>query len=265
MCTKRSRFGKPPCARRFTAGCVYAVQMFRKRHLQRLFSVFQKRRKAEQIMKDELKRRYSVGEEIGNAVTHGIGAGLSVAALVILIVRAARSAPAALKASYIVGFSIFGASLVILYLFSTLYHALPLRAKKLFGIFDHCSIYVLIAGTYTAYCLTVLHGAAGWTIFGIIWGMAAAGIVLYSVFGSRIRALSVITYIPMGWLIIFAIRPLKEQLPLLSFRFLFLGGIAYTVGFVFYAMKKIKWSHGIWHLFVIAGSIMHFFSLYFSL
>ena len=265
MCTKRSRFGKPPCVRRFTAGCVYAVQMFRKRHLQRLFSVFQKRRTAEQIMKDELKRRYSVGEEIGNAVTHGIGAGLSVAALVILIVRAARSAPAALKASYIVGFSIFGASLVILYLFSTLYHALPLRAKKLFGIFDHCSIYVLIAGTYTAYCLTVLHGAAGWTIFGIIWGMAAAGIVLYSVFGSRIRALSVITYIPMGWLIIFAIRPLKEQLPLLSFRFLFLGGIAYTVGFVFYAMKKIKWSHGIWHLFVIAGSIMHFFSLYFSL
>lgn len=216
-------------------------------------------------MQDDIKRRYSIGEEIGNAVTHGIGAGLSAAALVLLIIRAVRWAPHDLKVSYIVGFTVFGSALIILYLFSTLYHALPLKAKTVFGIFDHCSIYVLIAGTYTAYCLTVLHGAAGWTIFGIIWGMAAAGIALYSVFGSRIRALSVITYIPMGWLIIFAIRPLKEQLPLLSFRFLFLGGLAYTVGFIFYALKKIKWSHGVWHLFVMAGSIMHFFSLYFSI
>lgn len=214
---------------------------------------------------ENIKRRYSIGEEIGNAVTHGIGAGLSVAALVILIIRANRLASPDLKAEYIVGFTIFGASLILMYLFSTLYHALPLGAKKVFGIFDHCSIYVLIAGTYTAYCLTVLNGTAGWTIFGIIWGMAVIGIVLYSVFGSRIRAMSVLTYIPMGWLIVFAIRPLKAQLSTLSFKFLLFGGIAYTVGFIFYAMKKIKWSHGIWHLFVLAGSILHFFSLFFSL
>nr|WP_314781332.1 hemolysin III family protein [uncultured Treponema sp.] len=217
-------------------------------------------------MKEEkIKRRYSIGEEIANAVTHGIGAGLSVAALVLLIIRAVRYAPPELKAGYVVGFTIFGASLIILYLFSTLYHALPLKAKKVFGIFDHCSIYVLIAGTYTAYCLSALHGAVGWTIFGIIWGMAVLGIVLYSIFGSRVRVLSVITYIPMGWLIIFAARPLKEQLPLLSFRFLIVGGIIYTAGCIFYAMKKVKWAHSIWHLFVIAGSIMHFFSLYYSL
>lgn len=217
-------------------------------------------------MKEEkIKRRYSIGEEIANAVTHGIGAGLSVAALVLLIIRAVRYAPPELKAGYVVGFTIFGASLIILYLFSTLYHALPLKTKKVFGIFDHCSIYVLIAGTYTAYCLSALHGAVGWTIFGIIWGMAVLGIVLYSIFGSRVRVLSVITYIPMGWLIIFAARPLKEQLPLLSFKFLIVGGIIYTAGCIFYAMKKVKWAHSIWHLFVIGGSIMHFFSLYYSL
>ncbi|UTY24749.1 PAQR family membrane homeostasis protein TrhA [Treponema denticola] len=217
-------------------------------------------------MKEEkIKRRYSIGEEIANAVTHGIGVGLSIAALVLLIIRAARYAPPDLKAGYVVGFTIFGASLIILYLFSTLYHALPLKAKKVFGIFDHCSIYILIAGTYTAYCLSALNGAVGWTIFGIIWGMAVLGIVLYSILGSRVRVLSVITYIPMGWLIIFAARPLKEQLPLLSFKFLIVGGIIYTAGCIFYAMKKVKWAHSIWHLFVIGGSIMHFFSLYYSL
>jgi len=215
--------------------------------------------------KQVLKRRYSLGEEIANAITHGIGAGLSIAALVLLTIRAAKYAPSDLRASYIVGYIIFGSSLIILYLFSTLYHALPLKAKKVFGIFDHCSIYVLIAGTYTAYCLTVLHGAVGWTIFGIIWGLAVLGIVLYSIFGSKVRILSVVTYIPMGWLIIFAARPLKAHLSNLSFKFLILGGIIYTVGCIFYAMKKIKWTHGIWHLFVMGGSIMHFFSLYFSL
>lgn len=215
--------------------------------------------------KQVLKRRYSLGEEIANAITHGIGAGLSIAALVLLTIRAAKYAPSDLRASYIVGYIIFGSSLIILYLFSTLYHALPLKAKKVFGIFDHCSIYVLIAGTYTAYCLTVLHGTVGWTIFGIIWGLAVLGIVLYSIFGSKVRILSVVTYIPMGWLIIFAARPLKAHLSNLSFKFLILGGIIYTVGCIFYAMKKIKWTHGIWHLFVMGGSIMHFFSLYFSL
>ncbi|MGP1431808.1 MAG: PAQR family membrane homeostasis protein TrhA [Treponema sp.] len=216
-------------------------------------------------MAQKISKRYTTGEEILNAITHGIGVLLSVAALVLLIVRAVMYAPDEYKAQCIIGFTIFGASLIILYLFSTLYHALPLGTKKLFGIFDHCSIYILIAGTYTAYCLTALRGAVGWLIFGIIWGLAVVGIVLYAVFGSRVRVLSVITYIPMGWLIIFAAKPLKEQLSLLSFRYLVVGGLVYTVGCVFYAMKKVKWMHGIWHLFVLGGSIMHFFSIYYSI
>lgn len=209
-------------------------------------------------------KRYTVGEEVVNAITHGVGALLSIAGLVLLVIRAVQCAPEEYKSRCVVGFTIFGASLVVLYLFSTLYHALPLGAKRVFGIFDHCSIYILIAGTYTAYCLTVLRGALGWSIFGLIWGLAVVGIVLYAVFGSRLRVLSAITYIPMGWLVIFAVKPLKEHLPLLSFRFLIVGGVLYTVGCVFYAMKKIKWMHGVWHLFVLAGSIMHFFSVYYS-
>ncbi len=213
--------------------------------------------------KKNIKRRYSVGEEIFNAITHGIGAGLSIAGLVLLIIKAVKYAPEGMRAYYIVGFTIFGASLIILYLFSTLYHSLPLGAKKVFGIFDHCSIYILIAGTYTAFCLTVLNGVLGWTMFGIIWGLAVLGIVFYSIFGNRIRILSVITYVPMGWLIILAIRPLKELLPHISLIFLIAGGVAYTLGCIFYAMKKVKWMHGIWHLFVMLGSIFHFFSVYY--
>jgi len=216
-------------------------------------------------MAQAISKRYTTGEEILNAITHGIGALLSIAALVLLILKAVFSAPAEYKAQCVVGFTIFGSSLVILYVFSTLYHALPLGAKKLFGIFDHCSIYILIAGTYTAYCLTALRGAVGWVIFGVIWGLAVVGIALYAVFGSRVRVLSVVTYIPMGWLIIFATKPLSEQLPLLSFRYLIVGGLVYTVGCVFYALKKIKWMHGVWHLFVLGGSIMHFFSIYYSI
>jgi UPF0073 membrane protein TP_1037 len=216
-------------------------------------------------MAQAISKRYTTGEEILNAITHGIGALLSIAALVLLILKAVFSAPVEYKAQCVVGFTIFGSSLVILYVFSTLYHALPLGAKKLFGIFDHCSIYILIAGTYTAYCLTALRGAVGWVIFGVIWGLAVVGIALYAVFGSRVRVLSVVTYIPMGWLIIFVTKPLSEQLPLLSFRYLIVGGLVYTVGCVFYALKKIKWMHGVWHLFVLGGSIMHFFSIYYSI
>lgn len=211
------------------------------------------------------KKRYSTGEEIANAITHGIGAGLSVAGLVLLVIKAAFYAPAEYKASYITGFALFGSSLIVMYLFSTLYHALPLRAKKVFGIFDHVAIYILIAGTYTGFCLSVLHGALGWVIFGIIWGLAAIGIVFYSVFGSKAKIASVITYIIMGWIIMFAVRPLKQVLPPLSFLLLTLGGIVYTLGCVFYTMKKYKWMHSIWHLFVLGGSVLHFFSLFFSI
>ena len=216
-------------------------------------------------MTKPIKKRYTIGEEIANAITHGIGTLLSIAALVVLIVRAVKHAPSEATARYVVGFTIFGSSLIILYLFSTLYHALPLGAKKVFGIFDHCSIYILIGGTYTAYCLTALRGAIGWILFGIVWGAAVLGIVFYAVFGSKMRLLSLFTYIPMGWVVVFAIKPLIARLPAVSFRFLVLGGVLYTAGCIFYALKKIKWMHGIWHLFVLGGGIMHFFSLYFSI
>ncbi len=213
-------------------------------------------------------KRYSLGEEIASAVTHGLGTELSIVALILLVIKAARSAPAQYRASYIVGFAVFGASLIILYTASTLYHALTnATAKKVFGIFDHSSIYLLIAGTYTAYCLTVLRGALGWTIFGIIWGLAAAGITFYAIFGAKMRRLSAITYIPMGLIIVFAAGPMKANLiamsgNYISWYFLLLGGACYIAGTAFYAMKKIKWTHSVWHLFVIAGSIMHFFSVY---
>jgi hemolysin III len=211
-------------------------------------------------------KRYSPGEEIFNSVSHGIGAGLSVAALVLLIVHAVYCAPAGLKPLYVTSFALFGATLIILYMSSTLYHALvPFEAKNVFQIFDHSSIYLLIAGTYTPFCLAALRGTFGWTLFGIIWGLAITGIVLYSVFGNRLRAISAVTYVILGWIIVFAFRPLIHVLPHKSLVFLIAGGIAYTAGCIFYALKKIKWMHSIFHLFVLAGSIFHFFSVYFMI
>ncbi len=222
-------------------------------------------------MSEQNIKRYSRGEEIANAVTHGVGAELSIIASIVLILKAINYAPIQLRAAYIVGFAIFGVSLTILYLASTLYHALTNpTAKKIFGVFDHSSIYLLIAGTYTAFCLTVLHGALGWTLFGIIWGLTAAGITFYAIFGAKMRRFSAISYTPMALIIVFAAKPMKASLIALtgsdiSWYFLLLGGAFYIVGIVFYAMKKIKWTHSIWHLFVIAGSAMHFLSVYLML
>ena len=211
-------------------------------------------------------KRYSIGEEIFNSITHGIGVGLAIAGLVLLIVRAVRHAPTEFLGSYVTGVSLFGASMIILYLMSTLYHALtPYGAKKVFAIFDHCSIYILIAGTYTPFCLAFLRGALGWSIFGVIWGLAVLGIVFYSIFGSKMRVLSVITYILMGWMIIFAFKSVKQAIPSISLAFLLSGGVAYMVGVIFYAMKKIKWTHCIWHLFVLMGTVLHFFSVMFAI
>lgn len=211
-------------------------------------------------------KRYTIGEEIFNSITHGIGAGLAIAATVLLCIKAALYSPVGLTSYYVVGWSVFGASLILLYLMSTLYHALtPAKAKKVFAIFDHASIYFLIAGTYTPFCLTALRGTLGWTLFGIIWGLAIVGITLYAIFGKRLRAASAITYILMGWLILFAINPLISALPKISIIYLILGGVAYTLGVIFYAMKNKKWMHSIWHLFVLAGSIFHFFAVYLSI
>lgn len=214
----------------------------------------------------KIPKRYSIGEEIFNSVSHGVGAGLSIAALVLLIVKAVFYAPKEEMAFYVTGFTIFGASLVILYLMSTLYHALtPYHVKKIFAIFDHSCIYFLIAGTYTPLCLGVLRDSWGWVLFGVIWGLTILGITFYALFGSKMRVFSAISYVIMGWLIVFAWKPLTKLCPAETCSFLIYGGIAYTVGCIFYALKKIKWTHCVWHLFVVAGSVLHFFSIYFSL
>jgi len=213
-------------------------------------------------MPDKPAKRYTTGEEIGNAVTHGIGAALSCAAIPLLIIRAIHSTSLQNKPIGIVSAAICGACMLFLYMMSTMYHSLtPLKAKKVFGILDHSSIYVLIAGTYTPYCLAGIGGALGWTVFGIEWGLAALGCTFYAVFGSRMRWLSAVTYLPMAWAIVFAWSAFSSSVPAHTSFFLLLGGIAYTIGFIFYALKSIKWMHTIFHVFCLAGTIFHFFSL----
>ncbi len=213
-------------------------------------------------------KSYSTGEEIANSISHGIGAVLSIAGLVFLIVRAFRYIPDEKISSYLTGFIVFGATMILLYTASTMYHALTNQAaKKVFGILDHCSIYLLIAGTYTAYCLTALWGKTGLIILIVIWVLAVTGVAFYAVFGSKIRKISAITYVPMGLIIVFAAKPLYTNLKAmsgsnLSWYFLVAGGVFYIVGTLFYAMKRVKWMHFVWHIFAIAGSGFHFFSVY---
>lgn len=204
------------------------------------------------------KRKYTLGEEIFSAIVHGIGAGLSVAALVTMVVKAAGSG----DAYAVVSAAIFGASLVILYTMSTLYHALaPARAKKVFRIFDHTTIFLLIAGTYTPYVLVTLRGFTGWVLFGVLWGLATIGIVFDSVMLEKFRKIEMFLYVGMGWCIVVASENLVSSLEKGGLIFLFTGGVLYTVGIIFYALKKIKYMHSIWHIFVLAGSIMHYFSV----
>lgn len=206
---------------------------------------------------------YSLGEEIANAITHGVGAGLSVAALVLLIVKAATAAPDGAVGGYVVGYTIFGASMLLLYLISTLYHALPIScAKRVFARLDHSAIFLLIAGTYTAFCLGPMYSEAGWWLFGTIWGLAVIGIVAYSVYEKRARVFTLILYLIMGWFVLLVVRQLYVSVPFISLVMLAAGGLSYTLGVVFFCMKKIPWMHSIWHLFVLGGSILHFFSLY---
>lgn len=201
---------------------------------------------------------YTKQEEIVNAITHGVGVALAIAALVILIVFSA------LKGTpwHVVSFSIYGATLVILYLGSTLYHSLTnKKAKSLFRKFDHMSIYLLIAGTYTPFCLTVLRGYIGWIIFGIVWGCTILGVTLKAITIGKREWLSTMLYIMMGWLIVIAIKTLYIKMPLSGLVYLILGGLAYTGGAYFFMKDKLKFNHGIWHLFVLAGSVFHFFSV----
>ena len=209
---------------------------------------------------------YTLGEEIANAVTHGIGALLAISALVLLVIKAACYAPDGRTGGYVVGYSIFGATMTTLYLVSTLYHSLARNgAKKVFASLDHSAIFLLIAGTYTAYCLGPLNGGLGWLVFGIIWALAAIGVTAYSVYGTRARRFTFFLYLAMGWFALSVAGRLLEALPRISWQFLLIGGACYTIGCVFYAMKSVRWMHSIWHLFVLAGSVMHFFSLYWAI
>lgn len=197
-------------------------------------------------------------EELLNALTHGLGAALSVAGLVLLIVLSAIYG----NVWHVVSFSIFGATMVILYLSSTLYHSFSSEnIKRLFRKFDHMSIFLLIAGTYTPFCLAVLKGWIGWTVFGIVWGCAVVGMVMKAFFTGKKELLSTIMYVLMGWIILPVIKPLYMSVPGITFVYLVLGGVCYTAGTFFFINHKIKYHHGIWHLFVLAGSVFHFFSV----
>ena len=203
---------------------------------------------------------YSPMEEKINIISHATGFILSIVAFVLLVMRASLQG----DVWQIVSFSIFGASLIILYGASTLYHSAknPLLRNKL-NIIDHASIYVLIAGTYTPFTLVTLKGTIGWVIFGISWGLALTGIILKLFFTGKYDLISTIMYVFMGWVIVFAIKPLIHHLPLEGLLWLFAGGISYTIGAILYSIKKIKFNHAIFHILVLIGSFCHFVSVFF--
>lgn len=209
-------------------------------------------------MKDKRSAMYTVGEEIFNSVSHGVGVCLSVAALVILIVFAAIRSNGYGIASAL----IYGISLILLYSMSMVYHIVSHpTAKKVLRIFDHCSIFILIAGTYTPYLLMCMQGYMRWTMFGVIWGAAVAGILLNAINLEKFTKLSMAFYVAMGWAIIFTIRTIIESIDFTGVIFLLVGGIVYTIGILFYSLKKYRYMHSVWHLFVLAGSIFHYFSI----
>jgi hemolysin III len=196
----------------------------------------------------------TVGEEIANAVSHGVGLMAALAATPMLI--ASASGKGILS---IAGASVFGATVVLLYLTSTLYHALPPnRAKHVLRIFDHSAIFLLIAGTYTPFTLGILRGPWGWTLFAIVWTVAIAGVVLKAIDGFRYPRLSTVLYIVLGWLAIVAIRPLWALMPAAGWLWLIAGGLAYTGGVAFFAAERVRYAHFVWHLFVLAGTICHY-------
>lgn len=205
-------------------------------------------------------RKKLIMYDITNAIIHGIGTALSIAALVLLVVFSAIYH----DVWYIVSTAVYGSTLIILYISSTLYHSFQnKKVKSIFKVFDHSSIYLLIAGTYTPFTLIPLRGPWGWSIFGVIWGLAACGIVFKAFSAGRFKLVSTLIYIAMGWLIIIAFKPIVSSIPTYGFIWLLVGGLFYTTGTIFYMAKKFPFSHAIWHLFVLAGSISHFLSIFY--
>ncbi len=202
----------------------------------------------------------SFREEIANSITHGIGAALSIAGLTVLVVLAALYG----DAWHVVSVSIYGSSLVLLYLASTLYHSFRQpRVKRFFKIADHAAIYLLIAGTYTPFMLVSLRGPWGWSLLGTIWGLAVVGIVFKFFFIGRYERLSLVIYLLMGWLCVVAAQPMITRIPAGGLLWLVAGGLAYSLGVIFYRWEVLRYNHAIWHLFVLAGSICHFFAILF--
>jgi len=203
-------------------------------------------------------RAQSFGEEIANSVSHGIGLLVAMFATPWLVMAAVERGTTA----SVVGVSVFAATLILMFTTSTLYHALPHgRAKKFVRILDHNAIFLLIAGTYTPIVLGVLYGTWGWTLFGLVWGLATAGIVLKTFSGHKYHAVSIIIYVLMGWIVLIAAKPLLQAMPLPGIIWLLAGGLFYTGGLLFYRAKYLRYSHFIWHLFVIAGAVCHVISI----
>jgi hemolysin III len=199
----------------------------------------------------KIKREQSLGEEIANSVSHGIGALAAIAITPIMIVKAEGAAAVA-------GVSIFGATMILLYLSSTLYHAFRhSKTKRVFNIFDHGAIFLLIAGTYTPFTLGVLRGVWGWSLLIVVWILAILGVVLKSVAGAKSTKLSTGLYLAMGWLAVFAIKPFWLNMPAAGLIWLVAGGVMYSAGVAFFVAKRIRYSHFIWHLFVMAGTTCH--------
>jgi hemolysin III len=209
-------------------------------------------------MEDKYFCEYSAAEEIFNSLTHGIGTLLSIAGLVILVVYSSIYG----NAWHIASCSVFGASLIFLYLNSTLYHSFTnLKTKYFFKKMDHSAIYILIAGTYTPFSLVIIKGMTGWILFGVVWTMAIIGIILKFTCLSKISKISSAIYLMMGWVCIFAMNKIIAVLSTEALVYLVLGGVLYTVGVVFFAWDRLKFNHGIWHLFVLMGSTFHFFAI----
>jgi hemolysin III len=202
--------------------------------------------------------RYHLGEEIANSVTHGLGILLAITGLVVLVCFASLFG----NIWHIVSCSIYGATLILLYTSSTIYHSIPLpRVKRVLQVIDHSAIFLLIAGTYTPFTLVNLRGPWGWSLFGIVWALAIAGIIIQATPLRRWRVISLLLYLGMGWMVVAAARPLLHQVAAPGLALLLGGGVAYTAGVAFYLWRRLPFHHAIWHLFVLAGSVLHFFAI----
>lgn len=207
----------------------------------------------------QVETHYKLGDILANAITHGIGAGLAIAGAAYLILASTRG-----TAWCVVSCSIFSATLILVYLCSTLYHSLVrTRARHVFHVLDHSSIYLLIAGTYTPFTLVSLHGPLGWTVFGIEWGLAIAGVIVKSFAVDRFAVASALVYLFQGWLVVFVAHPLVSAIGWHGVAWMGAGGMAYTLGILFFAFDRVPYFHALWHIFVLGGSIAHFFAILF--